>query len=436
MKFLSVLALVFSSSVVLSLQSVSAQAAATSQTSSPDAAAQATSTLPPPKFFYSTEYLNGKVGGYRVDPSTGALSSTGQPPVWAHWGPTRIAADSGGYRLYVANQGSQDVSAYFIYRNDGWLYPVPGANFTVGGVSTDIAVHPSNKFVYVTTADAYATNNGAIKGKSNSVTAFSVASNGSLVPVPGSPFVTDGPNWGIAIDPSGKYLYASSQVSDKNQDGEINAFSIDQTTGALTPLPGSPFPIIPYTCPEGYTCFNWDNIYGMAIDPTGNFLIGGGTMNGVAYVYRIQAGTGSLGEVAGSPFVVALAPCSVGSCFPAAALTDVAVTPTDQYVILSSLYGVNGLAIFNFDSSTGALSNLTWSASPYNTWGTTSGIVRSDPSGKFVYTLGWVYGTTTDTGMIGFALGAKGSTTIVPGAPYPDPGLESYTMVDGIAVTP
>lgn len=253
----------------------------------------------------------------------------------------------------------------------------------MGGISTDIAVHPSNKFVYVTTSD---TDYVGMTGKSNSVSAFSVASNGSLVTVPGSPFLTSGPNWGIAIDPSGQYLYASSQVSDSNESGQSNAFSINQTTGTLTPIPGSPFPIIPYTCP---VCFGDAPVYGLTIDPTGNFLIGGSELNGVMYVYRIEAGTGSISEVAGSPFVEQTPSCAgVGSCFPGAAITDVTVTPDDQYVFVSNQYGVNGLGMYDFDSSTGALSNLTWSPSPYNTWSTTSAVVRSDPSGKFVYTLG------------------------------------------------
>jgi 6-phosphogluconolactonase (cycloisomerase 2 family) len=404
-----------------------------SQTASQSDASQTNSTtLPPPKFFYSTEYENGQVGGYLVSPSTGELTSNGQPPVWAHWGPTRIASDSGGYRLYVANQGSQDVSAYFIYRDSGWLYPVPGANFTVGGVSTDIAVHPSDKFVYVTTTYDYYDNDG-VKGKNNSVSGFSVASNGSLVPVPGSPYITDGPDWGIAIDPSGQYLYASSQVSDSNQSGEINAFSINQTTGALTPISGSPFAIIPYNC---QVCLDWENIYGMAIDPTGNFLIGGGWNNGVIYVYRIQAGTGSISEVAGSPFIEILPECVAMSCWPSNAPSDISVSPTDKYVFVSN-DAWNGLGMYDFDSSTGALSNLTTSPVPYGSWLTISGIVRSDPSGQFVYTLGCAIfpGQPQKPGMIGFPIAANGSMTIVPDAPYYDPGVQPCTNIDGIAVT-
>ncbi len=365
-----------------------------------------------------------------MNPSTGELLSNGQPAVWAHWGPTKIASDSGGYRLYVANQGSQDVSAYFIYRNNGWLHPVPGANFPVAGVSTDIAVHPSNKFVYVTTADAY----GWIQGKSNSVTAFSVASNGALVPVPGSPFLTGGENWGIAIDPTGHYLYASGIFSDSSGEGVINAFSIDQATGALTPIPGSPFPIIAYECSS---CSGSEQILGMAVDPSGNFLIGGGNYNGVVYVYRIEAGTGSLSEVAGSPFVELL---PSGGPFPSIAGAepmDVTVTPNDQYVFVSN-NNLHTLAMYAFDSTTGALSNMTTPAQPYGTFLVSSATVRSDPSGKFVYTLGELSANDENKpGIIGYAIGSSGGTTIVPNAPYPDPGADTSqsTYSDGIAVT-
>jgi 6-phosphogluconolactonase len=434
----------FASDLLIVLVAVSfaqfAPAQADSSSSSPsqtalqgDASQMNSATLPPPKFFYSTEYENGKVGGYLVDPSTGELSSNGQPPVWAHWGPTRIASDSGGYRLYVANQGSQDVSAYFIYRNDGWLYPVPGANFPVGGVSTDIAVHPSDKFVYVTTTYDYYDNDG-VKGKSNSVSGFSVAANGSLVAVPGSPYITDGPDWGIAIDPSGQYLYASSQVSDSNQSGEINAFKIDQTTGALTLVPGSPFSIIPYNC---QVCLDWENIYGMAIDPTGNFLIGGGNNNGVIYVYRIEAGTGSISEVAGSPFIELLPECVAMTCTGSDAPTDISIAPTDKYVFVSNA-AWNGMGMYAFDSSTGALNHLTTSPAPYGSWLTLSGIVRSDPSGKFAYTLGCTVWPSQPQkpGMIGFAIATNGSMTVVPNAPYYDPGVQPCTNIDGVAVTP
>jgi hypothetical protein len=77
--------------------------------------------LPPPSFVYVAQSMQGYVEGYIANPQSGELTSNGQGPVWAHWGPNAIASDSGGYRLYVANQGSFDVSAYFINRSNGHL---------------------------------------------------------------------------------------------------------------------------------------------------------------------------------------------------------------------------------------------------------------------------------------------------------------------------
>jgi 6-phosphogluconolactonase len=78
----------------------------------------------------------------------------------------------------------------------------------------------------------------------NTVSAYKVGGNGSLTPVPGSPFSTGGLGSGVGFFASGrittsvvgKFLYAANDGSD-----DVSAFSIDQQTGVLTPVPGSPF---------------------------------------------------------------------------------------------------------------------------------------------------------------------------------------------------
>lgn len=195
-------------------------------------------TYPEPRFLYTTEYNAGKIAGYLVNPTSGALTATGQSPVWAHWGPVRVASDKGGYRLYVANQGSQDLSAYFIDRDNGYLTAVPGSPFGAGGTGTYVAVHPSGDYVYETTDTSHGGNAG--------VTVFAVQSNGSLKQVPGSPFSTSGDPEAVAVDSTGSYLYVDITFSN-----QIDGFSIDKVNGALTPLPGSP-----YLVPSPPNCSN------------------------------------------------------------------------------------------------------------------------------------------------------------------------------------
>jgi DNA-binding beta-propeller fold protein YncE len=208
--------------LVLALFASAAWAADDTQTNAP-----ALQTAPP-KFLYSTDYSGGKVHGYLVNPSTGVITPNGQNPPWAHWGPTRVASDKGGYRLYVINWGSKDIDAYFIYRNNGYIFQVPGSPFAIGQNPTGVAVHPSGHFVYVTTI------NGAVY-------AFAVESNGSLKPVPGSPFPTQSDPIGLAIDPTGHYLY----TNDGSNANKIDAYSISNYETETRPAPDAPFHPVP-----------------------------------------------------------------------------------------------------------------------------------------------------------------------------------------------
>jgi DNA-binding beta-propeller fold protein YncE len=51
----------------------------------------------------------------------------------------------------------------------------------------------------------------------------------------GSPFPGGDGAWGEAIDPSGQFLYTTNSY-----DGRISMFTVNGTTGALTPVAGSP----------------------------------------------------------------------------------------------------------------------------------------------------------------------------------------------------
>src|SRR5258708_1653666 len=377
--------------------------------------------FPPPRFVYITQPQQGVVAGYVVNPQSGKLTFNGQTPVWAHWGPNAAASDSGGNHLYVANQGSLDLSAYTINRSNGHLTPVPGANFPTGGWTeqTGVAVHPSSKFVYVAT-------NGTCNCGISAVVAFSVASDGSLSPVPGSPFLTAGGNIAIAVDPKGQYLYTSGFVSNTNTNGVVNAFKIDQTTGALTALAGSPYPIVPVSCPG---CSPNEQFNDLTTDRNGNFLIGPGKFNGVIYVYRINRSTGALAQVAGSPFVDQ-EPQQCRYCVGAAP-NSVTVQGNNGFVFVQNEGQASNLVAYQLNAVTGALTmdGKTWG--PLN-WANT-GEIRADASGSFVYALGQLVQPGTPFRMTGYMINqAKGSLNPVPNAPYPTWNSDQTT---GIAVT-
>lgn len=239
------------------------------------------------KFLYSSDLSGNRVLGYLVNAATGALTPTPQGAAPAHTGTSRLAADSTGNHLYAINQTSNDLSAYSISRSDGSLVPVPGSPFALGQTPTNVAVAPAGNFIYVTTLTSPST-------PTSFIYAFAVQSDGSLTAVPGSPFATV--NWAEAleVDPQGKFLYVSSSPETSTASiSQVDAFSIS-ADGSLTPVPGTPF-----TEPNSQFCANgaWD----MAIHPSGNFLLLPNLCEGTV-IYRIDRTSGALTLVPGSPF--------------------------------------------------------------------------------------------------------------------------------------
>ncbi len=65
----------------------------------------------------------------------------------------------------------------------------------------------------------------------NSVSGFANDGTGALTPVPGSPFAVAGQPFGIAATPNHQFLYVSSF-----QNNQVNEFVINAASGVITPL--------------------------------------------------------------------------------------------------------------------------------------------------------------------------------------------------------
>lgn len=370
------------------------------------------------KFLYSSNFSGNQVLGYLVNASTGAITPTTQASAPAHTGPTRVAADSTGNHLYVVNQTSQDLSAYSISRSDGSLVAVSGSPFAIGQAPTNVAVAPAGNYVYVSTLNSVST-------PTSFVYAFAVQSNGSLTPVPGSPFATV--NWAqaLAVDPQGKFLYVSSSPETSTAStSQVDAFAIS-ADGALTPVPGTPF-----TEPNSPYCANgaWD----MAIHPSGNFLVLPNMCEGIV-IYRIDRSAGSLTLVNGSPF----AP-PVPGFQPTGNVESIAMDPQGTYFWVTDNYCHSGCGVttdtWKLDSSSGVATYLSSGT------GGCALLARSDPSGKFVYEVGDIQSPNCSFGVPSGLLGltvnrSNGSLQNVPGSPWQSANSDSQ-FTDGLAVTP
>jgi 6-phosphogluconolactonase (cycloisomerase 2 family) len=177
-----------------------------------------------------------------------------------------------GNLLYVAT--SMGSIAAFNINADGSLASVAGSPFAAATGLSHLAVAHSRTIEIL-----YASNTGDANG---SISAFEInISSGALVPVPGSPFPTV-PGGG----PAGFYAFEENLYVALQNANAIAGFAIADD-GSLTPLPGSPYP-------AGRGTFS--------LNGAGGFLLATNNLDGTISSYSIDPLSGVLTEVAGSPF--------------------------------------------------------------------------------------------------------------------------------------
>src|SRR5256884_325602 len=239
----------------------------------------------------------GSISAYSIDRQPGGLLPVPGSPFADPGGPWSIAVDPKNRFAYIANRGDNTISAYAI-GGTGALTPVPGSPFpqdptASGELPVSVAVDPAGKFVFVANYN-YRT-----------VRAYQIDQNtGALTQAPGSPFPAGTNPQSVTVDLSGKFVYVASGYHNAN--GTVSAYTIEQSNGSLTAVPGSPF--LAGAVPVG-----------TAVDPAGRFVFTanqGSSMNnftGTVSAYAVDANTGALAPVPGSPLAAGLEPTSIAT---------------------------------------------------------------------------------------------------------------------------
>lgn len=282
---------------------------------------------PPPtpkSFVYALRDVTGganQLYGYQLDPDTGQLAALPGFPI-ATGGVGKgysisegLAYDAANRRIYALN--SSTITIYSVDARTGALAPLTSSpiNLGPGGWSTQ-ALHPSGSPLIV--------------GGYDSVQSYVVTAT-SAIPATGSPYPLGAASaFSSTVSRNGAYVYLGG-----NTGAEMAGFSINATSGVLTPLAGSPYSLS--GAPVGYASDSEGrlflaNLYGGTVNalttstgvpsvvssgtsglvapvhgvlhPAGFYLLADRGANRVG-VYRV-GGTASgttLGQVAGSPFV-------------------------------------------------------------------------------------------------------------------------------------
>lgn len=329
-----------------------------------------------------------------IDQSVGSVESGGSVPV--------SPAATTTYTLTVTGSGGTTVTAQvtvnvkrFVSK---WLYVADDdghvSSFNVDdntglltSVGPDVPLSSSPSTGRAICADAQARFVFATDPNSNTVTAFTInQSTGALTMAPNSPVTTDSSPWGVAVDPAGLHLYVRC-------DGVVDAYGIDGTNGDLTAIGSYPTVNGPYQGSDDG---------GIAVHPAGTYLFTAGQYFNKLDVYAVDPASGAL---SGDQAYAIL-----GSTGP----IGVAVNPTGAFVAVKGEVSPSYVTTYSFDISTGTLSNPIQSSAlaGYNAY---NGLCFS-PTLSVLYTA--FYNALPQTvGAFGINL-STGVLTPLAGSPY------------------
>jgi len=179
------------------------------------------------------------VSAYTIN-SDSSLSAVSAAPTKTGSMPVGMAIDPAGKFLFVANEGSSNISVYSI--NGTSLMEIAGSPFTTIPAGTTVATLPTAVVVSSSGNFLYVANNFT-----DTVGVFSIGSTGALTQKGFSPYTVGLAPSGLEIPPSGGFLYVANTGSNN-----VSAFAIcdkvvttcanpNSPDGTLTPVPGSPF---------------------------------------------------------------------------------------------------------------------------------------------------------------------------------------------------
>ena len=283
------------------------------------------------RFLYAADIGVGVIWGFQIDPSGSLIPLPGGPigtPTILD--PLSIVADPTADFLFMSDVGTGEITTFRIGSDGSLTEVVPTTQTRQQALFA--AVTPDGKFFY----------QGLRLAGVATVPAFSIGTDGALLPIPGDPAATGNQPRTLTVDPSGRFLYVTIPTSSSGFSTAVYGYATEALTGTLTPLPGSPFQA-------------GESPIGAAADASGRFLyvanLANSTDGNSVSGFAIEENTGVLTSLPSSPFPAVFSPVSV------------AVDPSAQYVYVG-MDGSQGVRAYAIDQQSGALVELRGSPFP------------------------------------------------------------------------
>ncbi len=314
-----------------------------------------------------------------------ALASTQDNDLALYVTANMLTAASGKFLLVADSTGSL-IKVFSINKTNGALTPVAGSPFSIGGSgSGSLAMDPSGKYLYAP--------------YQNGVAAFGLnSSTGALTPLQGSPFSDGSSPFAGAVGSSGKFFYTTGSTA---QTG-LSVYSLNSATGALTPVAGSPF-LTPLGNPP----------YNLVVSPAAETVYATLPSNNAILGYNINLTIGAPTAVTGSPF----------SAVDLDMDTFLGMDPAGKFLYTCN-EGNGTISAYTANSATGVLTSITGSPFSFSSCSTT---VAVDPSGTYLYAANPGGNASTITG---FSIDpATGVLTMLNGSPFSANAATLLTIV-------
>jgi 6-phosphogluconolactonase (cycloisomerase 2 family) len=297
-----------------------------------------------------------------INPAGGAWTTAAGSPYATGTDPLSVAVDPASQFAYVVTATPAAVSAYSIDPSGGGLTAVTGGSVALTSPPTGGGPGGAAVAIAIDPLDRFAyvlTSGGVVAYTINSTT-------GVLTPLAGGPVAVGMTPAAVAVDPSGSFVYVVNGGSNN-----VSAFTINSTTGALTTVPSSPFPA-------------GSDPVAITFDNSGKFAyVQNSTSNNVS-AFAINLSSGALTAVPGSPFQPA--PYSVsggGQPLTGYSSGGFAVDPNSDYAFFQDGFSLD-VFTFTVDESTGALTEVAIQPEPNDAYGQVSSrSLQIDASGKF-----------------------------------------------------
>ncbi|MCC6675697.1 MAG: beta-propeller fold lactonase family protein [Phycisphaerales bacterium] len=251
--------------------------------------------------------------------TSGALVEIAPSPYMVGDGPLGLTIDRLGRFVFAPTASPDRIHVFAI--DDSGLTQIAGSPFPTPNFPEEVDTTPDGKFLYI--SHLFGT-----------ISAWSIGAGGVISQIQEIPTSNDA--FELIVSPDGRNVYVGEGLSHT-----VGGFSIDPATGELAPIPGGPFPS------GGSSAVN------LCITPDGRWVFVCNVVSDTLTVMARDPDTGALAFVPGSAK-------TIGNDIRKCATDGVHVFVTDETTIQQPV----GVRVFSIDASTGLLAEIPGSPFP------------------------------------------------------------------------